>query len=613
MYPRLFLIHHLETNAAIKTDADIHKRAASSQFANPQHYGDAADPEYQAGYNRHGIGTMTRIEIIYLTPYFTSLLLTATILFLTWKKRHAQSAAVFGIYVLAQTLWIAGFIFELVSPQLEEKIFWDGFQWLCRMAILVALPAFLVQFSEHPLRNQRQWLLLSLIAPLSFTLLLTTDLFHHWIYSNPRLIPGFPFSELRYDFTALIYGYAVYAYAIISWGFYILLRRIFQPHGFYRAQIFLIALGILIPTIGTILSLLGIQIAPQRDAAPFTIAIGNLIIAWGLFRFRIFEVAPIAREKVFEAMLDPVVILDNQNLIVDINAAMLALLGSKAGEVIGKPAKTVFADFPIPIKLYTHVSHARTETLFELHGKKIHYEMTVWPLYSAGKNMAGRIYISHDITALKELETELRTLNMELEKRVNSRTQELAEAYESMLEGFARALELRDKETEGHSRRVTENTLKIALNLGITGRDLENIRRGAILHDIGKISIPDEILHKPGKLTSEERLIIEKHPETAYKLLSPIPFLKKALEIPYCHHEKWDGTGYPRGLKCEEIPLSARIFAIADVWDALSNDRPYNKAWSREKIIEYFKDQSGKHFDPALIRLFLCLVEKGGI
>ncbi len=319
------------------------------------------------------------------------------------------------------------------------------------------------------------------------------------------------------------------------------------------------------------------------------------------------------RDKLFEAIVDPVVILDNQNLVVDINSAMLILMEKEATDVIGKSAKIVFEDFPIPIKMYTHVSYARTEASFEFRNKQIYYELTIWPLYDANKKMIGRIYISHDITALKELENELRKLNLELEERVQARTYELAEAYETTLEGFARALELRDKETEGHSRRVTENTLKIAKKLGISGEFLEEIRSGSILHDIGKISIPDEILYKKEKLTPEERNIIQQHPETAYKLLSSIPFLSKALEIPYCHHEKWDGSGYPRGLKGNEIPLSARIFAAADVWDALSYDRPYNKAWSRKKIIKYFEDESGKHFDPFIVKTFLKMVEKGEI
>jgi len=550
---------------------------------------------------------------LYLIPYILSLTISFGVLFFAWRRRQAPGALAFCWYVLGQSLWIAGFIFELISRDLANKVFWDGFQWLAGLLIVIALPVFAIQFTDQKVRHQRAYFLASLIVPALFTILLTTDYFHHWVYQNPHLTPGYPFSELLYDFTPAIYVLAIYSYTLIFLGFFILLRRTIRPHGLYRAQVMLISLGFLIPVIGTIFTLLNINIAPQRDAAPFTAAIGNLVIAWGLFRFQIFEVVPIGRDRVFEAMVEPVVILDNQHIVVDINSAMLALLGKKASDVIGQSAKIVFDDFPIPIKLYTHVSYARAEAIFDIGNKHIHYELTVWPVYDTRRQMIGRIYISHDITATKELEYELRNLNTKLEDRVHARTRELADAYDTMLEGFARALELRDKETEGHSRRVTENTLKIAQKMGITGEELEDIRSGSILHDIGKISIPDGILHKPGKLTPEERVIVQKHPETAYKLLSPITFLNKAIEIPYSHHEKWDGTGYPQGLKGKNIPLAARIFAVADVWDALSYDRSYNKAWPREKIIQYLMDEAEKHFDPQIVNIFLELVDKGEI
>jgi|Deesub1362A_J573_1020465.scaffolds.fasta_scaffold00004_378 PAS domain S-box-containing protein len=185
---------------------------------------------------------------------------------------------------------------------------------------------------------------------------------------------------------------------------------------------------------------------------------------------------------------------------------------------------------------------------------------------------------------------------------------ELTMAYDTTLEGWSRALDYRDKETEGHSQRVTEMTLQVAKALGISEKESVHVRRGALLHDIGKLGVPDSILLKPGKLTPEEWKIMCRHPEIAYELLSPISFLRPALDIPYCHHEKWDGTGYPRGLKGEQIPLAARIFAVVDVWDALRSKRPYRPAWPEEKVREYIRSLAGTHFDPKVVEVFLKLI-----
>ena len=187
-------------------------------------------------------------------------------------------------------------------------------------------------------------------------------------------------------------------------------------------------------------------------------------------------------------------------------------------------------------------------------------------------------------------------------KRSNAR---LFAAYDSTIEGWSHALDLRDKETEGHTQRVTEMTLKLARAAGITEAELVHVRRGALLHDIGKMGVPDHILLKPDKLTDEEWVAMRKHPTFAFELLSPIAYLRPALDIPYCHHEKWDGSGYPRGLKGEQIPLVARLFAIIDVWDALLSDRPYRQGWPKEKVIEQIKSLSGSHFDPKAVELFL--------
>ncbi len=186
---------------------------------------------------------------------------------------------------------------------------------------------------------------------------------------------------------------------------------------------------------------------------------------------------------------------------------------------------------------------------------------------------------------------------------------DLTLAYNTTIEGWSRALDLRDRDTEGHTMRVTDLTLKLAHRLGLSQDELVNIQRGAILHDIGKMGIPDNILLKPGPLTAEEWQIIRQHPRYAYELLSPISYLGSALDIPHYHHEKWDGSGYPHGLKETQIPLSARLFCIVDVYDALSSDRPYRSAWSKQKIVAHIREQAGKHFDPAIVRQFLEMLE----
>lgn len=197
-----------------------------------------------------------------------------------------------------------------------------------------------------------------------------------------------------------------------------------------------------------------------------------------------------------------------------------------------------------------------------------------------------------------------------LYEQTQKQADELARAYDNTLSGWARALELRDELTEGHTRRVTELTLKLARAMNIPEYELVQIRRGAILHDIGKMGIPDAILHKPGPLTAHEQRIMQMHTQYAYEMLSFIPFLRTALDIPYCHHERWDGAGYPRRLKAEEIPLAARIFAIVDVWDALTSDRPYRSAWSKEKALEYIRSNSGAHFDPNIVQKFIAVLSE---
>ncbi len=201
--------------------------------------------------------------------------------------------------------------------------------------------------------------------------------------------------------------------------------------------------------------------------------------------------------------------------------------------------------------------------------------------------------------------------NTALFKNLQRSNAELVMAYESTLEGWSAALDLRDKETEGHTQRVTTMALQLAKVMGMDEPALVHIRRGALLHDIGKMGVPDYILLKPDQLSEAEWEKMRMHPVYAFDMLSKIDYLRQALDIPYCHHEKWDGTGYPRGLKGEEIPLPARIFSIVDVYDALTSDRPYRPAWTTERTLEYLSQQRGTHFDPRVVDAFIRMIRSG--
>jgi PAS domain S-box-containing protein len=290
-----------------------------------------------------------------------------------------------------------------------------------------------------------------------------------------------------------------------------------------------------------------------------------------------------------------------QGKIVFVNPAALHLMGaSSPEELIGRPIQAVVA--PEYQKMVADRIRAAMQTgeplplmeeeFVRLDGSHVAVEVASSPCSFNGQP-ALQVFV-RDITGRKETEIELRQSRQELE-----------EAYEATLVGWARALELRERQTAGHSQRVVEMTVHLARRLGIEEEKIPHLRRGALLHDIGKMGIPDHILLKPAPLDEEEWIIMRQHPSYAVEMLSPIPYLSPALEIPHAHHEKWDGSGFPRNLKGEEIPLAARIFAVVDVWDALTSDRPYRSAWSEKDALEYIQQQIGQYFDPAVAEIFL--------
>ena len=294
----------------------------------------------------------------------------------------------------------------------------------------------------------------------------------------------------------------------------------------------------------------------------------------------------------------PVVLwaLDNEGVFTMSEGRGLETLGLKPGEVVGRSVFDVYngnagvlSDARKALAGHRARSAVRVGDLV--------FESRQRPLVDSSGRVVGVLGIAVDVTAQERAMTDLEATN-----------RALTNAYDSTLEGWVRALDLRDRETEGHTRRVTKLTAELARRMGVPEEDLVHIRRGALLHDIGKIGIPDAVLKKPGPLDEDEWKLMRQHPVWAHEMISAVDFLQSALDIPYCHHERWDGEGYPRGLAGESIPLSARVFAVVDVWDALRSDRSYSEAWDEDRVLAHLREQAGGHFDPAVVEEFLGML-----
>ena len=295
---------------------------------------------------------------------------------------------------------------------------------------------------------------------------------------------------------------------------------------------------------------------------------------------------------------------DTQGTFLYVSPACLNILGYSPEELTGQsflsyihPEDVSYLQLLLASSTWQDPSAAFSYRARHKNNEYIWLETTARIIYDQGNNMVEVQASSRDITERKESQVALQRAH-----------QGLQEAYDKTIEGWVLALDLRDRETEGHTQRVTEMTVRLARELGHPEEEIVHIRRGALLHDMGKMGIPDEILQKPGPLTDDEWMVMRKHPQYAYQMLSPISYLNQALIIPYYHHERWDGSGYPHALKSEQIPLFARLFAVVDVWDALSSDRPYRKRMLPRQVAEYLEQEAGRLFDAEIVEKFMPLI-----
>jgi len=356
----------------------------------------------------------------YFIPYLLSLTISTLVGAFTWRRRDVNGAQAYAWVAWGQALWTLGYIFELGNTGIRGKIFWDDIQFIAGEVWFFAFLAFCVQYTGLKLsRPKLIWGILAVI-PLAFVLFIFTESAHHLIRPSSQLIIGSPFSALEYDFTLPVWIWAGYGYGLFLVGIALLVARFFKAHPLYRVQVGIIIAGTLIPLIGTALTLLEITFTFHRDTTPLTFAISNLIVGWGLFRRRLFDVVPVARDAVLESMNDAVIVLDTHHHIVDLNPAARTLFSSHPSDLIAFPASELFAEWPSVVGKLDSTTSVREELIFEQDGQR-YLRVEISPVVTKLNRLAGQLVIIRDITERKRSERELQ-----------SRTEQLEIAYERL-------------------------------------------------------------------------------------------------------------------------------------------------------------------------------------
>jgi PAS domain S-box-containing protein len=351
----------------------------------------------------------------YLVPYVASLTISFGVGLYAWQQRHLMGAAAFAAVSWAQALWTFGYIFELASTTLAGKIFWDDFQWIGAAIWPIALLLFALQYTNYYSGYHRRTISAAALPFVVFLILVSTNRFHHLIRAEATLIAGVPFAELHYDFTIVVWMMFMWGVLITVFSLALLIARYVRAHKLYRRQIGVIVLGAMIPLIGAALTMMGVTLTFHRDTTPLTFAISNLCVGWGLFHYRLFDVVPVVRDKIFEDMVDMVIVLDAHNRVVDMNPAAAQTIGAAPHTLIGKAAEDIYTQWPDLVKQLDGIEQIQSEITVE--AKEPHcFDLRITSLRDRLGRPQGRLIVARDITARKQAEEDLRVINEQLQK-----------------------------------------------------------------------------------------------------------------------------------------------------------------------------------------------------
>ena len=568
--------------------------------------------------------------ITYLLPYMIAALFPLWLALFVHRRNRAPVGQTFFALLFAQALWSSASLFEIISSSLTGKIFFDDLQYLAVGLVAVLALSFSHRYEGIWFKGGRiTWWLLFIFPAIVFIFAVTSPL-HGSHRADASLDAAVPFGELLYTFTLPMLLLLIPVYFISLLGIFRLFLHALRTRGYRRMGALCAGAGLMLPLVGTVLTIARIRIHGRFESSSLWLVAGDLLIALGIFRFRMAGVLPAARQNIVENLRDPVIVIDQDGIVVDHNEAFSMVMGLPFQNFNGSQVSVILSSkLSACLELLASTSH-ETELTLDSEGEEFNYSVRIFPVF---RHENARIMVFRDITALKHAERTLRLLSFELEKKVEDRVLELeaevkqrrrseerltelntemVNTRKEIMMTLAEVVENRGQETARHVARVSEYCRVIGRAYGLSDHEVELLANAASMHDIGKIGLPDSILNIQGNLSPEEVLIMRSHTLIGEEILrkSDDTLLVSASRIALEHHENWDGSGYPDGKKGLGISLGARITSVSDVFDSLAASRSYRKGWEIDDILQYFRTQRGILFDPALVDILFANLDR---
>lgn len=526
-----------------------------------------------------------------LSFYQSVLAFTIFVLILTtiYVGRHYPKPGTLPMVLalIAMVFWDLGYLFSLGAEGLSIKILWTKFQYLGFEFVPPLWFLVIWRYTQHEIRNRRS-LLLIFFLPLLTILFAWTNQFHGLLWQEAATHGHLGFSVLETGRGPWWFVDTLYSYSLISGGVYLLLRDTIRLPSLYKKQALVLLAGVSVPVAGNLAYLTGLT--HHIDPAPLTFSITGLVFAWGISHYRLFGVVPVARSKLLDEMNLGTLVMDKEGLLLSANPAGCSILGLDQAD-IGEPIEELLLDHPKLLNYLSHRERTQDEVAISTGGETSYFDFKLTPLESEKGHTSGWLAQFYDVTSRVKAEDRLREVTIET------------------MEALAKTVEVKDAYTREHLDRVEDYSLQLAERLGVPEERREQLRFAAVLHDIGKVRVPDGILNKQDGLTDEEYDKMKTHAEVGQSIVGQVSYLQQAAKIVGQHHERFDGSGYPKGLQGDEITLEARILSVVDAYDAMRSDRPYREALPKEEALRELRENKGTQFDPRVEDEFLKLLE----